>query len=226
MRKLIIILLVLLSATSYGQRQKQLGQPGLRYYMPSLICDTIRMTRLQIASDADSALTWDRSNNTLKYAKINSNTRVIDKQYSPVGNSGTSETDLFTKTIAANTLTADGQSIEFSIDGLFNDATSTGNLKVYFAGTLLGATGALTVSVTSGWTATGWIMRASSTTAHGVVTFTAPGTSTPTVVTYLDFSGLDFTATNVFKITGTAGGAGGSTNDITAKSWVLKFVGI
>jgi hypothetical protein len=171
----------------------------------------------------------DTSTSTSKVKKtlISSlnNSYVIDKQWTPVGNTSTTETDLFTKTIAANTLTADGQSIDFKIDGLFNDATSTANLKLYFGGTSFGATGAQSVAVTSSWTATGWIIRTGSTTAHAVVTFTTPGTpSVSATLTYLDLTGLSFTGTNIFKVTGQAGGAGGGTDDIKASSWVLSFV--
>jgi hypothetical protein len=153
----------------------------------------------------------------------NSLPHTLNKQRTPVGNTGTSESDLFTYTVPGNTLNTDDQSIDFKIDGLFNDATSTANLKIYFGGTVFGATGALTVSVTSSWIAKGWIIRTGTTTAHAVVEYSTPGCTTPSVVTYLDLTGLDFTSTNVFKITGQAGGAGGGTDDIKASSWIVAY---
>lgn len=193
-----------------------------RVYGESYFSDTVTMDVIDSTATPANMLYQDPVTHQIKKAALRSYT--IDKQYSSVGNSGTSETDLFTKTISANTLTVNGQSIDFKIDGLFNDATSTANLKVYFGGTSFGSTGALTVSVTSGWIAKGWIIRTGSSTAHAVVEYSTPGTTTTSVATYLDLTGLDFTTTNVFKITGQAGGAGGGTDDIKASSWILNFV--
>lgn len=176
------------------------------------------------SSSSDSVLVKNAAGKVYGRSPTDMFPMTLDKQYTPVGNTGTSETDLFTKTIAANTLTANGQSIEFKIDGLFNDATSTTILKTYFGGTSFGSTGALTISVTSSWIAKGWVIRTGSSTAHAVVEYSTPGATTTSVIIYLDLTGLDFTTTNVFKITGQAGGAGGGTDDIKASSWILNFV--
>jgi hypothetical protein len=169
-----------------------------------------RATAGQVLSDAagDGTLSWA------------SQGRAIDALITTAQNSGTSETDLFTKTIAANTITADKQTLNFEIDGEFNDNTATAQLKLYFAGNVTLNTGAINISTAStAWKLTGYIIRTSSSTAHVTYELNCPGLATPLFLGYSNLTSLDFTATNVFKITAQAGGAGGGTADITAHSW-------
>lgn len=133
-----------------------------------------------------------------------------------VNNSGTSETDLFTYTTKANTLNATGEEIEFTGVGKVNDVTSTAQLKFYFAGTAFGDTGALTVSGVGAFTWRAIVKRTGASTASASVQITTPTASTAVYTNQLDLAGLTFSGTNIVKITGTAGGAGGGSNDITA----------
>lgn len=144
----------------------------------------------------------------------------IDAQITTAQNTGTSETDLYTKTIAANTLAADKQTINFEADGEFNDNTATAQIKLYFAGNTTLNTGAVNISTANtAWKLKGYIIRTSSTTAHVTYEFEALGLATPKFLGYSNLTSLDFTTTNIIKITAQAGGAGGGTADITAHSW-------
>lgn len=142
-----------------------------------------------------------------------------------VSNSSTTETDLVSYTTKANTLASTDESLAFDIAGTFNDITATAQLKFYFAGTSIGDTGALTISATGGWSARVIIIRSGASTAKAFVTVTTPGASTATYTTVTALTGLTFSNTNIIKLTGTAGGAGGGTGDITMSAAQLLWWG-
>src|ERR1051325_491172 len=91
------------------------------------------------------------SSSDVTTVSINTN---LDAQVSDANNTGTSATDLYSKTIAANQLTLNGQSIHFEAAGVNNDATATVNLEALFAGNGIAGTGAVTISSTGPWTIT------------------------------------------------------------------------
>lgn len=150
---------------------------------------------------------------------------VIASFLSDVNNSGTGETDLFTYTTKANTLGANGESLEVLYSGTVNDATATTQFKVYFGGTVILDTTALTLSATGNWVAEVNIIRISSTVIRYTVTLHIPSAATSTTLVSGELTGLTLSNTNIIKITGTAGGAGGGSNDITAKMGTIKWWG-
>lgn len=136
--------------------------------------------------------------------------------YSDVNNVSTTETDLLTYTTVANRLNAVAEKIVSNFAGTFNDATASSQLKIYFGGQNIGDTGALTMSVTGAWVTTVSIIRTGTTTARAVVNISTPVASTASYTKYTSLTGVTFTGTNIIKITGTAAGATGGDNDITA----------
>jgi len=136
--------------------------------------------------------------------------------YSDVNNVSTTETDLLTYTTVANRLNANGEKIISNFSGTFNDVTASSQLKLYFAGTLIGDTGTLTMSVTGAWVTNVSIIRTGTTTARAVVNISTPSASTASYTKYTSLTGLTFTGTNIIKITATASGATGGNDDITA----------
>jgi len=179
-----------------------------------------------ITITAGTAITTSTLSNdiTIAYDKTNSEVyHTLANYLIDANNSGTAETDLYSTTVGANKLISNGQSLSFEISGTFNDITATADVQFYFAGASFGNTGALTISTTGAWSARGMIIRTTSTTARAYVTITTPGASTAEYTNELDLTGLDFTTSNVFKVTAQAGGAGGGSNDITAKLGKLKF---
>jgi hypothetical protein len=147
---------------------------------------------------------------------------TIDKQYTDVNNSGTTETDLYTKTIDP-ILTANGNSLHFEAAGVNNDATATVNLQALFAGNGIAGAGALTITATGAWSVKGTIIRTGTTTARAHTIISIDASSNKVYQTTSALTGLDFTGTNILKVTGTAGGAGGGSNDITAQLWVITY---
>jgi hypothetical protein len=150
--------------------------------------------------------------------------RTIDAITTTAQNTGTSETDLFTRTIAGGTLSTDKQTLNFEADGEFNDNTATAQLKLYFGGNATLNTGAINISTANtAWRLKGYIIRTSSSTAHVTYELQCPGLATPVFVGYSNLTGLNFATSNILKITAQAGGAGGGNNDITAHSWQVLY---
>lgn len=143
--------------------------------------------------------------------------------YTDVNNSGTGETDLYSYTTQANTLLDDGDKLRFNYTLNLSDITSTAQIKILFAGVNIADTGALTVSATGTITVSGILIKTGGTTARASVTINSPTTSTASYTAETDLTGLSFTTTNVLKITGTAGGAGGGSSDITAKLGTISW---
>jgi len=97
---------------------------------------------------------------------------------------------------------------------------------VYFAGTSIFNSGALTVSSTGGGNVNVLIIRTGSSTARSIVTASTPGASTATYTVETDLTGITFTNTNIIKITGQAGGGTGSSSDITGKMGTIFHYGV
>lgn len=147
----------------------------------------------------------------------------LNKKLTSTDNVGTTETDLYTYTVPGNKLLNNGNSFNFAISGTLNDVTATADIRFYFAGNVFGNTGALTVSSTGAWSATGYVQRLTSTTAFASVSVTTPGATTATYTANIDLTSMDFTSGNIFKVTGQAGGAGGGNGDITLKPSYITF---
>jgi len=131
-------------------------------------------------------------------------------------NIGINETDLLTYTIGTNRLNAPGEKLVAIYGGIFNDATATSQLRVYYAGSVIADTGALTMSVTGAWIVNVSIIRTGATTARAMVNISTPGASTASYTNYTPLTGLTFSASAILKITGTANGATGGNGDINA----------
>lgn len=149
---------------------------------------------------------------------------TLDAVYTTAGNTSTTETDLYSYTLPAGQLGIDGRTINFEIDGEFNDNTITAQLRLYFGGNVTLNTGAVSVSTAfTKWKLTGYVMRTSSSTAHVTYELQCPGLATTVFLGYSNLTSLDFTTTNVFKISAQAAGGGASNSDITAHSWQLLY---
>ena len=129
--------------------------------------------------------------------------------YEDASNSLLTETDLYSYTSVTNRLNTIGEKIISAFAGTFNDTTASSQLKVYFAGNVIGDTGALTMSVTGAWIVSVSIMRTGISTARAIVNISTPGASTASYTKYTNVTGLNFATTNIIKITGTAAGATG-----------------
>lgn len=144
--------------------------------------------------------------------------------YASVGNTSTSETDLYSDTIAASQFAANGDKIEAEYGGSFvSSATATRQVKIYFAGTAIFDTGALTLSLSSAWVVFVSIIRVSATVIRYAVSFATQGAALAAYTSVGELTGLTLSGTNILKITGTAAGVGAATNDIVAKLGSVAF---
>lgn len=134
------------------------------------------------------------------------------------GNVTTGETDLYSDTIAANTLSANGTKILSEYGGTFvSSGSATRQVRIYFGGTAIFDTGALTLSLSSAWTVYTDIIRVSATVIRYSISFTTEGAALSAYTSVGEVTGLTLSNTNILKITGQAAGVGAATNDIVAK---------
>lgn len=140
-----------------------------------------------------------------------------------VSNSGTSETDIFTHTSAANTLAATGDKLIGSFSLSFPDATATVEIKAYFAGTSFFGSNAITLTGAGFATLNLTVIRTGSTTARAYASLVTGVSATPVYARETDLTGLTFSGTNIIKVTGTAAGGGGGSGDIVGKAGSLTF---
>ena len=151
--------------------------------------------------------------------------RVIFDHYASVGNVGTGEDDLYSDTTAASQLSANGEKLEAEFGGTFvSSATATREVKVYFAGTAIFDTGALTLSLSSAWTCYVAIIRVSATVVRYMVTFATEGAALAAYTSVGELTELTLSNTNVLKLTGEAAGVGAATNDIVAMLGSISWV--
>lgn len=143
---------------------------------------------------------------------------VLSDHYVDAGNVGTSETDLYADTVAANQLSVNGQKLEAEYGGNFAaSGTATRQLRVYFGGTPFFDTGALSLSVSSEWALRVVMIRASATAVRYLVSLTTEGAALSAYTSAGEITGLILSSANILKLTATAAGVGAASNDIVAK---------
>lgn len=144
------------------------------------------------------------------------------------GNSGTSETDLYSDTLAANTFATNADKVEGNYGGIFvSSATATRQVKVKFgpsgSETTILDTGALSISTSSSWSVYVLIQRVSSTVVRYTVGLQTSGASTAVYNATGEITGLTLSNAQVLKLTGQAAGVGAATDDIVAKLGYGEF---
>lgn len=145
--------------------------------------------------------------------------------YADVGNVSTGEDDLYSDTLSAGQLANNGEKIEAEYGGTFvSSGTASREIRIYFGGTEIFDTGALTLSLSAAWTAYVTIIRASASVVRCMVSFTTEGAALAAYTAYTEVTGLTLVNTQVLKITGEAAGVGAATNDIVAKLGSISFV--
>jgi hypothetical protein len=203
---------------------------SILFYKPTNITPSGGVTSLNsqtgaVSITAGTAITTSTLSGDITVAFDRKNSEVphtIATYLTDVNNVSTTETDLYSTTVAANKLINNGHSIHFVGTVFESDITATTQIRVYFAGVEVANTGGIAISATGFLRISGEVIRKTSTTASA--SFEVRGNGLTTVyVNDLDLTGLDFTAGNIFKVTGTAGGASGGSNDITAKPGKLTF---
>lgn len=162
------------------------------------------------------------------YVKVNAQLArvggVLKDFYADAGNTSTTETDVFTYTTPASTLANNGEKLEAQFAGVFvSSATATRQLRVYFGGTLIFDSGALTLTLSSAWDICVLIIRTGTTTTRAVTSMTTQGAALSAYTNEVDVTGLTLSSTNILKLTGTAAATGAATNDILGKLGCIKW---
>ena len=144
---------------------------------------------------------------------------TIFDHYADANNGTTVETDLYSDTLPASILNVNGDKISAYYGGIFTGAAAaTQQLKIYFGGTLIYDSGALSIGVaTNYWTAQVECIRVSSSVVRCNVSVSSDFATLFPYSKYTEVTGLTLTNTQIIKCTGQAAGAGGASNQITAK---------
>lgn len=139
---------------------------------------------------------------------------LYHRDFSVVGNVGAGEDDLHSKTVAANVLGEDGDTIKFHVTGRWTAGASTRTVKVYYAGSIL-----VTLSSASTdqiWSVDGTITRTDSGNARFKLTAhlsPAAGSSPTQFFAREQTNAVTHSSANIFKCTGESSGA--TNNDVT-----------
>lgn len=150
---------------------------------------------------------------------------VIFDHFADVGNVGTGDDDLYSDTLVAGTLNADGAKVFATYGGIFaGAAASTQRFRIYFGGTQIYDTGALSIGVaTNNWTANVMCARESSSVVRCTTWVNTDFATLFPYSTYTRVTGLTLSNTQVVKITGETAGVGAANDQIVAKEGTLKF---
>lgn len=139
---------------------------------------------------------------------------VLAYSTTTAGNSGTTETDLYSFSVPANTLRKNGESVDFWFGGsLLEHATATRQLRVKFGATTIYDSTAQTNTTNYEFSLRGMIIRVSNT-SQKCITFL--NSTQAQLFTFTDYSTAAETLSSaiILKLTGQAGGVGAATDDI------------
>lgn len=130
------------------------------------------------------------------------------------GNVTTAETDLFTTSIAANTLATNSDTVEFYSAGTFAATANNKRVRIYFGATAILDTTALVVTTASNWSITGRLIRTGAATQKAIVTFVSSDTTVTGIVNYTT-PAETLSGAVTLRVTGQAT----ATNDIVGEFW-------
>lgn len=153
--------------------------------------------------------------------------RSIFDHFADVANGTTVETDLYSDTLAAGRLAANGEKVTAQYGIVLAGAvSSTQQVRVYFGGTLVFDTGALNIgaATTDYLNVRVMAIRVSSSVVRVFVDSTSNIAALGADAAYTEVTGLTLSSTQVLKITGTAAGIGGASNQITAKEGYVEWL--
>lgn len=144
----------------------------------------------------------------------------IDSSSTQQGNGAGAETDLFSKSVLGNTLSVDGQTLEFDIAGTFAATASTDKrIRVKWGATTIFDSGNLNIIAANDWAIEGVVMRTGAATQKCIVKIS---TSSATLVSTADYATAAETLSSpvTLKVTG----AGTNANDVVGEVWKVKFL--
>ena len=194
----------------------------------TIATDTLTVTRAQESTTAHTHNTASKTYKmiaglTAKSINLGLAHPLFD-HFADVGNTGTSETDLYLDSIAGSTLANNGEKIEATFAGTFiASATATRQLRLYFGGTLIYDSGALTSAAADNWVLQVLVIRESSSIVRCAVWAAFSGLTATTLAAYTRITGLTLTSAQTLRLTGTAAGTGASSGDINATAGQVRY---
>lgn len=150
--------------------------------------------------------------------------------YANVGNVGTGEDDLYSDSIAAGQLAANGDKLHAVYSGTWvGHATATRELRVYFGGSLVFDSTAYSSTVGGPFNAALDVIRVSASvvrvaSAVMLPSYTALGNLPINFSDSVEVTSLTLANAQILKITGEAASTGAATNDIVARLASVVFV--
>lgn len=147
-------------------------------------------------------------------------TRRLASLYTTASSTGTTESTLFTATVAANTLSANGDAIVADFGGEYAaHASATRTVKIKYGGTTLLDTGALVTASADYWGARVAIVRRTASVVTCIVTFVSNGAQFALATRPTP----DLTAATTLSVTGQAGGGGALDGDISCTIGLVDY---
>jgi hypothetical protein len=142
--------------------------------------------------------------------------------FADAGNTTTGETDLYSDTIAAGKLAANGDKLWAWYGGItVSHATNTRRIRAYFAGTVVyDSTAVATPSAAPVWRLEIWVERVSASVVRVIAEMRVTG-EVFARTQYTEITGLTLANTQILKITGQSSS---STNDIVAKMSNVSYI--
>lgn len=151
---------------------------------------------------------------------------IID-HFTDAGSVGTTETDLYSDSILANTFVTNGDKVKAEYGVLLTNSTSSKRLRLYFAGTVIWDSGTLTTNAAGQISLYMTLTRVSATVIRYNVSASAGGLSVTSIAPAVgELTGLTLTNANILKITGLASNVVGSdaaNNDVLAKMSIVDY---
>lgn len=142
--------------------------------------------------------------------------------FADVGNIGAGEDDLYSDTIAASALGANGDKLEAYYAVLAVSGVGTRRVRVYFGGTVIYDSGANIYASNQDMDIRVNIIRESSTVVRATVMAATTNSPAAPYAQYTRITGLTLSNTQVLKITGESGDA--TNDDIIAKHSSMKWL--
>lgn len=133
-------------------------------------------------------------------------------------NSSTTETDLWSQSIAANALGTNGDSLHFLYTGTIQTSLNTKQLRVKFGATTIFDSTAQNPAVATDWIIEGWIWRTGATTQKSCVKLTTTGGD---LFTFADYATAAETLSGAVTLVVT--GQGAANNQITFEAGKIYY---
>lgn len=149
---------------------------------------------------------------------------IMFNNFTDQANSVTDETNLYVYSLAANTLTATGDSAIIEFAATYIGSTSTKQFKTYSSQNNSFDSGAVSLGTGGTVQLRQRIIRINATAAEIETSLQSTQATTFNYANHYELVNVNFASAMQLNITGTAGGVGAASADITARSFVINKV--